>query len=624
MKRLKYYMLQMENDTATYQKMYEGITVNPPKAPGNPTDSAIVEYDPKYWSGDVAFEISATNKLKKDRPTLTLRIPAEKLGITDSSTAAADCCLRAFLPYIDALNGDLYNRSRPDEENGKYFLYHPGGEILERNSVFFSMFPPKDYRNGNGNIIYLLPGEDCGSPRLCLCFRMQVQLPKKKLRKSIQMLCNDLPDAVERFIAEFDHAAFENAARLGQKQAAIRQWLKGSGYCAFLANGSVLPRAKGTDLAMENAVPFRSTPEDEIEVCGVQGMGIIKGVTVITGGGYSGKSTLLDAISAGIYDHAPGDGRELCITDSHAVTVSAEDGRSVMHCNISPFIQWLPGGDTADFSTDRASGSTSQAANIMEAVDFGAKLLLIDEDRSATNFMIRDSRMKELIRNEPIVPFTDRVNELFREKDVSTILVIGGSGEYLSVADKVYLMEDFQIHDVTKEAKEICLEEEVPTAKEGATTEQFCTMEQICPEKQVPTANFVRRADWGQHRILHRDGFSSYPEGSGSERLLVSDLGFICIGDERIDIRGLHDIITGGQLDALGYMLRYLEISNRDQIIDLKRQIDDLYEKIGQEGLDCVFSSYFTATGRFLDLPRKQELMMLVSRMRKIHFQKGR
>lgn len=619
MKRLKYYMLQMENDTATYQKMYEGITVNPPKTQGNPTDSAIVEYDPNYWFGDVSFEISTTNKLKKDRPTLILRIPAGRLGITDSSTAAADCCLRAFLPYIDALNSELYNRSRPDEENGKYFMYHPGGEILGRNSVFFSMFPPKDYRNGNGNIIYLLPGEDCGAPRLCLCIRMQVQLPQKKLQKSIQMLCKDLPDAVERFIAEFDHAAFDYAARLGEKQAAIRRWLKGSGYCAFLANGSVLPRSKGTDLPMENAVPFRSTPEDEIEICGVRGMGVKRGVTVITGGGYSGKSTLLDAISAGIYDHAPGDGRELCITDPCAVTVSAEDGRSVMHCNISPFIRWLPGGEAADFSTDRASGSTSQAANIMEAVDFGAKLLLIDEDRSATNFMIRDRRMKELIRNEPIVPFTDRVNELFRAKGVSTILVIGGSGEYLSVADKVYLMEDFQIHDVTGKAKEICTEKQVRRAEESRG-DTVPMAEKVPTARPVPTANFIRRADWGQYRILHSDGFSSYPEGSGSERLLVSDLGFICIGDERIDIRGLHDIITGGQLDALGYMLRYLEISNQDQIIDLKRQIDDLYDRIAQEGLDCVFSSYFTATGRFLDLPRKLELMMLVSRMRRIHF----
>lgn len=595
MKRLKYYMLQMENDTVTYRAMYEGMAVNPPGAPGNPTDSAIVEYDPVYWFDDISCEISATNKLRKDRPTLTLRIPAGRLGITCSCAASADCCLRAFLPYIDALNDELYNRSRTDEENGKYFLYHPGGEILERNSVFFSMFPPKDYKNGSGNTIYLLPGEACGSLRLCLCFRMQVQLPGKKLRKSIQMLCKDLPDAVERFIAEFDHTNLENTARLGKKQAAIREWLKDSGYCAFIANGSILPRSKGTDLPMENAVPFRSTPEDEIEVCGVRGMGVKRGVTVITGGGYSGKSTLLDAISAGIYDHAPGDGRELCITDGSAVTITAEDGRSVMHCNLSPFIKWLPGGDAEDFSTDRASGSTSQAANIMDAVDFGAKLLLIDEDRSATNFMIRDRRMKELVRKEPIVPFTDRVQELFRAKGVSTILVIGGSGEYLSVADKVYLMEDFQMHDVTDRAKEICRAGEV---KEEA----------------------VEPAEWEQCRVLHSDGFSSYPEGSGSERLLVSDMGFICIGDERIDTRGLHDIITEGQLDALGYLLRYLEISNRDPIIDLRQRIDDMYDRIAEEGLDCVFSGYFTATGRFLDLPRKQELMALISRMRRIHF----
>lgn len=599
MKRLKYYLLQMENDTATYREMYEGLMVNPPGTPGNPTSTAIEEYDPNYWLDDVSYEISTTNKLKRDRPTVTLRIPANRLGITYSSAAAADCCLRAFAPYIDALNSELYNRSRPDEENGKYILYRPGGEILQRNSAFFSLFPPKDYKNGNGNIIYLLTDMEYVPPRLCLCLRMQVQLPKKKLKKSIQMLCKDLPDAVKRFITEFDRGNLEKAVRLGQKQEAIRKWLNGSGYLAFIANGSILPRAKGTELPMKDAVPFESAPEDEIEVCGVRGMGIKKGVTVITGGGYSGKSTLLDAISAGIYDHAPGDGRELCVTDPYAVTVSAEDGRSIMHCNISPFIRWMPGGDTTDFSTHRASGSTSQAANIMEAVDFGAKLLLIDEDRSATNFMIRDRRMKELIRNEPITPFTDRVNELFREKGVSTILVIGGSGEYLSVADKVYLMEDFRIHDVTGKAREICREDK---GREETTAP----------------------ADWEQHRILYSEGFSSYPEGSGSERLLVSDMGFICIGDEKIDIRGLHDIITEGQIDALGYMLRFLEISNREQIIDLKQRIGELYDKIDKQGLDCVFSSYFTATGRFLDLPRKLELMALVSRMRRIRFAKGK
>ncbi len=430
-----------------------------------------------------------------------------------------------------------------------------------------------------------------------LHFKIQVQLPRRKLRKTIQMLCRDLPDAVEQFIAEFDFVRLNRALELAEKQASIRAWLKGSDYCAFVANGSILPRAKGTDLPMENAIPFRSTPADEIEICGVRGMGIRRGVTVITGGGYSGKSTLLDAISAGIYDHILGDGRELCITDDSAVTISAEDGRSVKHVNISPFIRWLPGGDTRDFSTDHASGSTSQAANIMEAVEVGAKLLLIDEDRSATNFMIRDRMMKALIEKEPITPFTDRVNELHRAGGVSTILVIGGSGEYLCVADKIYMMEDYLIHDVTEKSKSICADHGV-------------------------TAILPPHADWKQSRALYSDRFTSYPTGCGSEKLAVSDMGFILIGDEQIDVRGLHDIVSPRQLDALGFLLRYLEVTNKENKIDLRRRIDELYEKMEEEGVDVLYSAFFTTTERFLDLPRKQELFALINRMRKIRLVK--
>lgn len=268
------------------------------------------------------------------------------------------------------------------------------------------------------------------------------------------------------------------------------------------------------------------------------------------------------------------------------------------HVNISPFIKWLPGGDTGDFSTNHASGSTSQAANIMEAVDCGARLLLIDEDRSATNFMIRDKMMKELIEKEPITPFTDRVNELYKSEGVSTILVIGGSGEYLSVADKIYMMEDYLIHDVTERSKGICM-------VHGVTTD-------------IPT-----HADWTQNRILYSDHFSSYPEGSGSEKLEVSDMGFIQIGDEWIDVRGLHDIVSKRQLDTLGFMLRKLMVSNKDHKIDIVRKIDELYAKIEMEGVDILYSSFFTTTERFLDLPRKQELVGLISRMRKTQYLKG-
>ena len=321
-------------------------------------------------------------------------------------------------------------------------------------------------------------------------------------------------------------------------------------------------------------------------------------VVSIIGPSGSGKSTLLDAISAGIYDHCLGDGRELCITDASAMTISAEDGRSVKSVNISPFIKWLPGGDTRDFSTDHASGSTSQAANIMEAVDYGAKLLLIDEDRSATNFMIRDRMMKELIKREPITPFTDRVGELYASCGVSTILVIGGSGEYLAVADRIYLMEDYLIHDVTGRSREIC---------------EACGVSPDLPPK----------TSWTQARTLYSTNFTSYPKGSGSERLEVSDMGFIFIGDEKIDIRGLHDIVSKRQLDALGYMLRWIELRTTDCRVQLDTIIDELYDAIASEGLDTVFSSFFTTTERFLDLPRKYELKSVINRMREITFQAG-
>lgn len=600
MKRLKNKILSMEPNTTTYKAMYEGSMSI--EDPAHPTMEPYLDYSSTYYNESIGFDISTTHKLAQDKPTVVISIPCTTLGIDvpDKSTESveADFCLRAFKKYVDELNAELYNRSRPDNENGKYYLCTPGGEIIKRNTAYFALCPQKDYTNGSGSTVYLLSDGISRPPLMCLCIRIQVQFPLKKLRKAFQMMCKDLPEAVDRFVLDFDVDGLRKATELAKKQSAIREWLKNSDYCAFVANGSILPRAKGTDLPMLDAIPFRSTPDDEIEICSVRGMGIKKGVTVITGGGYSGKSTLLDAISAGIYDHALGDGRELCITDESAVTISAEDGRSVKHVNISPFIKWLPGGDTSDFSTDHASGSTSQAANIMEAVDCNAKLLLIDEDRSATNFMIRDRMMKELIEKEPITPFTDRVNELHKTHGVSTILVIGGSGEYLSVANKIYMMEDYLIHDVTDKSKNICNSYNVTTA--------------------LPVS-----ANWQQCRTLYSDRFSSYPEGGGTEKLEVSDMGFVIIGDEKIDVRGLHDIVSPRQLDTLGFMLRYLEVSNNDRKIDIEKKVNDLYARIDEKGIDFLYSSFFTTCERFLDLPRKQELMALINRMRKINMVKG-
>ena len=598
--RLKRYLREMEESMSTYKEMYEGkaLCVAPSTSwNGHASDPETV-YDTTYWHEDneSSFKVEETDKLSKDKPAVTWQIPCEKIEISEISDTCADFCLRRFKKYIDELNSELYNRSRPDNENGMYYIHEPKGEIIKGNTAYFAMCPQKDYENGGGSTVYLLTDNVARPPKMCLCIRMQVQLPKKRLKKAMTMLCKDLPQAVDRFVSEFDFCGLNEAIELAECQQKIRAYLKNSDYCAFIANGSVLPRKKGTHLPLENAIPFKSTREDEIEICGVVGMGIKKGVTVITGGGYSGKSTLLDAISAGIYNHVLGDGRELCITDENAVTVSAEDGRSVSHLNISPFIKWLPSGSAADFSTHHASGSTSQAANIMEAIDTGATLLLIDEDRSATNFMIRDKMMKELISKEPITPFTDRARELYKSLGVSTILVIGGSGEYLSVADKVYLMEDYVISDVSKKARELCV-------KNGVNAEN----PPICV--------------WNQTRKLYSDGFSSYPNGGSRERLEVSDMGFIIIGEEAVDVRGIHDIASRAQLDAMGFMLRYLMITNSESLINIRKRVDELYEVIEREGLDFVYSTFFTTSRRFLQLPRKSELYAVISRMRNLRFE---
>ena len=603
LKRLIYYFLKMEKDTATYtyrdsttadghrKSMYDGEMVVHFADETEPE----VQKEPRFFDGETAFSLSTSGKSKLDLPTVTAEIPAALLGIEPPpetlAAAVADALLREFARFIAPLNEALYNRARPDTENGRYYLFEPGGEVLPTNAAYFAMLPRKDYRNGSGISVYILPEEQLRPPCMHFCIRMQVQLPAKKIKKSMQMLTADLPAAVQAFVRGYDRARIEWAAALAEKQAAIRAWLAESEYCAFAANGAILPRDGETQLPKSGALPFASTPGDEIEAAGVRGMGIRRGVTVITGGGYSGKSTLLDALAAGIYDHHEGDGRELVITDASAVSIAAEDGRSVKRADISPFLGWLPmGGDTTDFSTAHASGSTSQAANIVEAAACGAKLLLIDEDRSATNFMIRDDKMKRLIEREPITPLTDRVRELSRA-GISTVLVIGGSGEYLSVADRVYMMDDFKISDATDRARALA---------------------PVTPETAAP-ARYPSRLP-----KIAAAGFTSYPESYGAERLAYSETGFITIGREYVDTRAIAGLVSPEQANALAFMLRWLMISNGDAVIDLSAALDALYAKLAAEGLDAVWTSRFEDTGRFLALPRRCDAAAAILRMRGI------
>ncbi|MCL2604231.1 MAG: ABC-ATPase domain-containing protein [Defluviitaleaceae bacterium] len=634
MKRLRYYLNRITdqrtvnyryNDVAegkpVQKEIYDGecivVYVKPNGEVDGNGDRTGIRREPTFWQNGIGYTFDRTHKLALHRPTVTVHIPVGMLGINDCTVAAADECLRQMTPFFEGINAEYFNRTRPDRDNGKFILYDPGQKVLARNAAYFAEVCVPDYTEGKGNTIFVCVYIDPPPDVLCLCVRMEIQLPYLKLDRAKTMLLKQLPETTERFVREFDKQGLKAALRLEQTQNAIRVFLRENGYCAFIADGSALAREKGSDKPAKGSVPFQSPPGDRIEIAGVKGMGIKDGVTVITGGGYSGKSTVLNAVSAGIYNHVRGDGRELCIANETAVTTTAEDGRAVTDVNISPFIKWLPNGDPKRFSTTHASGSTSQGANIMEAVSLGAGLLLIDEDRSATNFMIRDKVMKALIEKEPIIPFTDRVREL-AENGVSTILVIGGSGEYLGIADRVYMMDEFVMGDATARAKSLA-----GSSVRGGT-------EATCPpmeDKLVFRENARKTVN----------AFSSFPTGTTRERLEVSDTGFIIIGDERIDVRYLHDIATAAQTNTLAFMLRHLSSKNTDineleaialamrgltpkksgkNEIDICKEADNLFARIGKEGFGVIDTGFFTEMNRFMDMPRRFELLAAVYRMR--------
>lgn len=610
MKRLKYYLLNMRPNSETYEDMYEGRMLE------TFIDKDAIEHNHAiYWDDEIGYEITKSNRLDLSKPTITIHIPMKNLKVEDTNVAALDYIFRSFIPYIKILNELNDNRKRTGKENGHYYIYEPGNKVLKRNVITTKIVSQKYYTNPTKNTIIPIDGAKDIPAYLCASIMIQVQLPLGKHKKAVQMLTKDLPDAVNRFIEEFHQEGLNRALDLHQKQEEIRTWLKEREYCAFVANGSILPREKGSDLAMRNAIPFQSTKEDEVEVAGIKGMVFKKGVTVITGGGYSGKSTLLDALSAGIYNHIKGDGREFVLTEDSAMRISAEDGRSVRHANLSPFIKWIPGGNPADFSTEHASGSTSQAANIIEAINWGVTLLMIDEDKSATNFMIQDPIMKALIEKEPITPFVERVQELSRQVGVSTILVIGGSSEYLQVSDRIYMMKDYQIHQVTEEAKQL--------------------QAQCAYHVDNKYETMITQADFTSRNEIDANYLTTYPDESSTEVLKVSDLGFLILGGEQVDIRMIHDIASIPQLNAIAFLLRKLinrvnpmkryqkfslekigEEEILSKLIHIKAEVEQLLEDIEVEGLESAYSTFFTECGRWMDLPRKYELLAVLSRMR--------
>ncbi len=377
----------------------------------------------------------------------------------------------------------------------------------------------------------------------------------------------------------------------------IRGELSEINLIAFIADDAVLPRASGVDprpLSSEGLVPFQSCQSMRVSVTlpnhgEITGMGIRKGVTLIVGGGYHGKSTLLNALEYGIYNHTPEDGREFVVTNSDAVKIRAEDGRSIQNLNIDPFISNLPfDQDTTEFSTSNASGSTSQAANILEALEIGASTLLLDEDTLATNFMIRDLRMKALIAKdkEPITPFVEHVRSLYEEKEISTVIVMGGSGDYFSLADTVIGMIEYKPHDLTSQAHQIVKESPSP---------KYCDADLPSGIQRIPLPNIL-----------------SASKGKRPVDIKIEDLLYMRFGTHKVQVGAIEQLVHPSQLRTIGYTIHY---ANR--YMDGQRSIKEICQlvlaDIQEKGLDCL--SDREARGDFAEF-RSYELAATLNRFR--------
>lgn len=378
----------------------------------------------------------------------------------------------------------------------------------------------------------------------------------------------------------------EAVTALAEDQQFIRQELVRLDLAAFVADGAVLPRESGiSQRPMKNAVAFQS-PESlavtlELPHHGtLRGMGIRKGITVVAGGGFHGKSTLLKALERGVYNHIAGDGREYVITDETAFKLRAEEGRCIHSVDISMFINNLPTkSDTTRFSTENASGSTSQAANTVEALAIGSRVLLIDEDTSATNFMIRDGRMAQLVSDEkePITPFVRKVRSLYEDMGISTILVAGSSGDYLAVADTVLQMDCYEAKDVTAKAKSIA-----GTVLENKT--QWKTWITRPVKKQ--RVDKVRTRGWDTVSIDKTD----------------------------IDLRYLEQITDESQTAALAYLMQYILDRMADDKKDAAVLAREAAEKLKRDGILSVVPKNYNA-GPAAEV-RAQEILACLSRYR--------
>jgi predicted ABC-class ATPase len=521
---------------------------------------------------------AAPSRIRVQIAQTVSEFPAELFRSESRRIALEDYLARMF----DRAISQVVKGRRGSGKSGRIQIDRCGQEILERSAVFV------DDRQVEVRFTAGLPARG-----------------RKVLGREAQtMFSRELPDILRRSLRYHNLKAvdIQRHVEVAEDQDALRQALRQRGLVAFIANRAVLPRRSGVDdrplqaSDAEHVVPFQSPPEDEVEFelpnCGpIRGLGIPTGVTLFVGGGFHGKSTVLNALERGVYNHIPGDGREYVVSVDDACKIRSEDGRRIEKVNITPFITNLPfGKDTTQFSTENASGSTSQAANIMEAVELGSSLLLIDEDTSATNFMIRDERMQELVAKakEPITPFVDKVRQLSRDHGVSTILVMGGSGDYFDVADTVIMMDAYTPHDVSATVQEIVQKHATRRQEEGG--QHFGSV----AERRPKAASF------------------DASRGKRDVKIDVKGLHTLIYGTTTLDLSGLEQLVDSSQTRAIGDMILYYSRHYAGREYSLRDGLERLFADVAAHGMD-VLSPY--KPGSYA-MPRQFEVAAAINRMR--------
>ena len=528
-------------------------------------DSFVLSID--HVQGDPFASPSRVRVIIKNKES---KFPKELITIKYKNIAVSDFLVRLFSKNIRKYGEKIFGSGK----SGLIEISRAGQEILERTAI-------------------IIDSEKIEA-------RFYVGFPAKGrsvLAKELEkILFNVIPKVVENTLIynNIDSKALINRVKLVEDQTYIRSELNNRELVAFIANNSILPRESGvSQRPLKDGKKFISPKELEVEFNTpnrgvIKGMGIPKGITLIVGGGYHGKSTLLKALELGVYNHIEGDGREFVITEDTALKVRAEDGRVIINTDISIFINNLPNGkDTKNFCTENASGSTSQAANIIEGIESGTKTLLIDEDTSATNLMIRDSIMQKLVvkDKEPITPYIDVAKNLYSKLGISTILVVGSCGDFIDIADLVIQMDNYEPFEVTEKAKAL---------SKGNNHNQDINID----------INF--------NRVLQK---GTIEQGLKGIKIKTFGTDGISINKENIDLRAVEQIVDTEQLNTIGTLMKYIEKNMMNRQLTLRETIKEAYKELENGMLNIDDTKGGSGS---LAKVREQEILCAYNRFRKL------